>query len=310
VYVAYRLVLAAVILVIVAVVDYGMIRVLRPELFPGEALVPGLWHDLDRAFLHFDFGPACMFAGCPPIRRLWSEGFGVDLYLLGGALVLGVGGGVAAGIWCAARPRSLGARAVESTAMVAYCTPVYVVGLGLLLAFSPAFGRLPLPAFFDPHSYAPLQDRPWDWFRSLLVPWLVVAAPLGAACARLTLATIREGLHEDYVRTGFAKGLSHSQVVRRHAAPASYPTVASFLAIAVPGVVTNMVLVEWVFALPGFFRHTKRAIGQAVPVTIDIPSLQALAMWAAVLIVVLSLVADLVLVGVDPRLRAAGRAPG
>jgi len=48
------------------------------------------------------------------------------------------------------------------------------------------------------------------------------------------------------------------------------------------------VLAEWVFALPGFFRHTKRAIGQAVPQTIDIPALQALALWAAMLIVVTS----------------------
>jgi peptide/nickel transport system permease protein len=81
------------------------------------------------------------------------------------------------------------------------------------------------------------------------------------------------------------------------------------LGIAIPGVVTNMVLVEWVFSLPGFFRHTKRAIGKAQPVTIDIPTLQALALRGAVLIVVTGLVAELALARLDPRARAGGRPP-
>jgi peptide/nickel transport system permease protein len=69
--------------------------------------------------------------------------------------------------------------------------------------------------------------------------------------------------------------------------------------------VTNMVLVEYVFSVPGFFRHMKRALGQAPG--IDIPTLQALALWAAVLIVMLSLLADLAIARLDPRIRAGGR---
>lgn len=185
-----------------------------------------------------------------------------------------------------------------------------MAGLGLLLLFEPTFGVWDaIPWFFEPKSYASPLESPWDWFRSLLVPWLIVAAPLGTACLRLTLATIVDELGEDYVRTGIAKGLSYRRVVRRHAAPAAYPTAASLVGIAIPGVVTNMVLVEWVFSVPGFFRHTKRAIGKAQPVTIDIPTLQALALWGAVLIVVTSLVAELALARLDPRVRAGGRPP-
>ena len=194
--------------------------------------------------------------------------------------------------------------------MLLYCTPVYVMGLALLLLFNPVFGALAVPWFFDPNSYASPLESPWDWFRSLLFPWLIVAAPLGAACLRLTLAGIVDALDEDYVRTGVAKGLHPGAVVRRHAAPASYPSVASLVGISVPAIVTNMVLVEWVFSVPGFFRHTKRAIGKAVPPTIDIPTLQALALWAAVIIVVVSLLADVALARLDPRMRAAGRPPG
>ena len=73
-----------------------------------------------------------------------------------------------------------------------------------------------------------------------------------------------------------------------------------------------MVLVEFVFFIPGFFSHTKRALGQIpeLPPGYDIPMLQALALWAAALIVVVSALADLVLVLLDPRVRATGRPVG
>jgi peptide/nickel transport system permease protein len=101
--------------------------------------------------------------------------------------------------------------------------------------------------------------------------------------------------------------------MRRHAAPASYVSVASLFGASAPFMITNIVLVEYVFSVPGFFRHTRRALGHMPGVadpTIDIPTLQALALWAAVLIVAMSLLADLVIVRLDPRVRSSGRALG
>ncbi|MEA2272889.1 MAG: peptide/nickel transport system permease protein [Solirubrobacteraceae bacterium] len=261
-------------------------------------------HDLDRALLHLDFGESVALPGSPKIRDVWREGIDADLWLLGGGLLLGIAGGVSAGVWCATRPRSLVARVLEAGAMVVYCTPVYVVGLGLLLVFNSTFGILPVPAFFDTDTYAGLLDRPWDWFRSLLFPWLVVAAPLGAACLRLTTSMVIEELEQDYVRTGVAKGLSPRTVVRRHAAPGAYPTLASAAWTFIPLVVTNVVLVETVFSVPGFFAKSKLAVSSA-----DIPMLQALSLWAGLLIVSLSVVVDVALHVLDPRIRR-GAPPG
>jgi peptide/nickel transport system permease protein len=285
-------------------------RALRPEDYGATGVITGLRGDLDRALLHFDFGEACMFQGCPKVRDLWARGYEADLWLLGGGLLFGVVGGMGAGVWCATRPRSPGARALEAAAMLAFCTPVYVVGLGVLLLFSPAFGVWHLPFFFDPHSYASPRESPWDGLRSLLVPSLIVGAPLGAMCLRLTVALTRDALSENHIQTAFAKGLPHRRVVRHHAAPSAYASIASLLSVTIPAVVTNLVLVEWVFSVPGFFRHTKRALAQATPPTIDVPTLQALGLWAAVLIVVMSAAADVALVKLDPRLRANGRPPG
>src|SRR3954463_14113925 len=264
--VAARLVWAVVTFVAVAALTFLIPHVLRPEYYPGQGVVSGIAHDLERLFLHFDLGRAWLWPGEPQISPMLKRSFAADLWLLAGAMFIGVSGGLAAGLWGASRRRSVAARLLEASAMVLYCTPVFVVGLLLLLAFNPTFGALPLPAFFDAYPiWASPWNQPWDWFRLLLVPWLVLSAPLGAMVLRLTLATAIETLDEDYVRTAYAKGVASRTVIRHHAAPASYVTIASFVGVSIPLIVTNMVLVERVLAVPGFFALTWRALGHLDP---------------------------------------------
>jgi ABC-type dipeptide/oligopeptide/nickel transport system permease component len=118
-----------------------------------------------------------------PVRDLWSRGYAADVWMLFGSVAIGIAAGFALGVWCAGRAGSRRARAIEGAAVVLYCTPAYVLGLGVLLLFNPTFGTLPLPYFFDaaPIRASPV-SAPWDSFRSLLVPWLVAAAPLAGAC--------------------------------------------------------------------------------------------------------------------------------
>jgi peptide/nickel transport system permease protein len=320
VYLLRRLCFAVATLILTAFAAYGFIRLLRPELYAAKyAPTHGVFSDVDRALLHLDFGGACMFTGCPPIKRLWLDGIWVDLMLLAGGVAFAIAFGVLGGLWCASRPRSRSARALEWLAMFFYCAPVYAVGFAILLLFAPNYGIWTLPFFFDPHSYQPPGVSLWDFVRSMLLPWIVVGAPLGAAILRLTQALALETLGEDFVRTASAKGVAHRAVVRRHAGPPTFVPVASLLGASGPFMVTNMVLVEYVFTIPGFFRHMKRALGQApgwgvaTPAgspTIDIPTLQALALWASVLIVALGLLTDLAIVGLDPRIRRGGQTIG
>ena len=178
---------------ITAALALAIPRWAHPELYPDEQGWGGLAHAMRRAFFHFDFGVACGWVGCPRVSDMWVRGFAADVWMLFGTVAIGVGAGFALGLWCAARAGSRRARVVERAAVVLYCTPVYVLGLGVLLLFHPTFGTLPLPYFFDaaPIRASPLSS-PWDWFRSLLVPWLVAAAPLAAMCLRLVVAQLRE----------------------------------------------------------------------------------------------------------------------
>jgi peptide/nickel transport system permease protein len=305
---AARLLSAPLLLALVAAVTYAIPRWVHPEMYGHAALLGGVVHDLGRIFLHFDFGRACGWPGCPEIRVMWARGAPMDLWLLGGALVIGVTAGVRGGLWCAQRPGTPAARTLEALAMLAFCTPVFVAGLLLLLLFNPTFGRFPLPWLFDATARwsSPLSD-PLGWLRTLLVPWLVLAAPLAAMFLRLTLAMTREALDEDYTRTAVAKGLTHGTVIRRHAGRAAYPPAAALASVAVPLLVLNVVLVERTLSVPGFFTYTWRATGH--PATVndypplpDYPMVAALMLWGAVLTIALSLLFEGAVARLDPRI--------
>ena len=311
---ARRLALGALTLLVVALLTYGIPRALFAERYHGDPVLSGTWGDLGRGFLHFDWGVACGWPGCPPIQAMFARGFAADLWLIGGGLVLGVAAGLLGAMWCARRPRTRRARAVDALATATYCTPVYVFGLLLILMFNSKFGVVGVPAFFDanPEWAEPWTD-PWLWFKVLAVPWLVLAAPLAAMCLRMTFALLREEADAPHVRTAIAKGVAPRRVMSRHVAPPAYTQMASFIGVTTPLIVLNLILVEWVFAVPGFFINMQRATGKVLdingnPVT-DIAMIQAISMWSAVLIVVLGIVVDVALVGLDPRIRS-GSLPG
>ncbi len=308
-FVLRRLALGVLVVLATAVFAYGGIRLLRPDLYAGEPWLSGTWRDVRDALLRQELGEACMYAGCPRLRDLWARGVVADLQLLAGGLVLGVAIGLAAGSWCAARARGRASRVVQAVALVFYCAPVYFVGYLLLFVFDPTFGLFPVPALFSPHQYDEAWSGVGDWLRSMTLPWLVVSAPIAAAALRITVGMARDAEDEEYVRTAIAKGLSPRRVTRRHATPAAHAAVASHVSAAVPAIVLNLVLVEFVLSVPGFFRHTWRAFGKApgIPPTIDYPTLQAVAVWASVCIVVVGILADLALAARDPRVREVGR---
>jgi peptide/nickel transport system permease protein len=292
----------------VAALAYGSYRGLRPDLFQGEPWVASTWGDVKRSLLHLDFGQACGWPGCPSIRTMWTRGAAADLWLLGGAIVIGVGAGVAGAVRCARRPRSRISRFVEGAGMLAVCTPVYLVGLTSILVFNPVFGLIPVAHLFDAdgNAYAAPWVNPWGWLQTLLIPWLVAAAPIAGYTLRGTLSMLMEELGTDHVRTARAKGLPSRSVLRRHAAPVTYPGTAGLVWGLSPLIITNLVLVEWVFSVPGFFFNTKRALGKADPPVIDVAMLQAQAIWGAILIVMLGVAADLVILTLDPRVRSRG----
>jgi ABC-type dipeptide/oligopeptide/nickel transport system permease component len=134
-------------------------------------------------------------------------------------------------------------------------------------------------------------------------------------CARLVIALLREQLGTDHVRTAIAKGVPHKRVMRRHAGPFAHAATASLVGVSAPVVVINLILVERVFAVQGFFQHTWKATGHSdgyhdgfrggTKPSIDLEMLVAISIWASLFVVVLSFVMEFALLRLDPRVRTA-----
>ena len=257
---------------------------------------------LEDTFLHLSLGDA------PPVFQeslhdLVLQGLPVDVALLVGGMVLGVVIGLATGVASGACRRSATDRALSVGSALAMSAPVYWFGFIVLTLFAPQSGyliQIPFVSWYG--GYVPFGEDPLRWLQSLWVPWLVLALPLAAMCHRMTRSAIAEALDEDFIRTARAKGMREKRVLRRHALRAALPPVIGLVSVSVALMVTNVILIEPAFRLPGFFRQAD--IGQFRGEQSHVPSLdvvQALVLEAALLIGVTMFLADLVRARIDPR---------
>jgi|tagenome__1003787_1003787.scaffolds.fasta_scaffold20853675_3 peptide/nickel transport system permease protein len=294
-----RLIGVVAVVVGVTALTWLAMRVLRPAWFAGdERGVPAqLASELDRTFLHFDLGRSW----APPndlIANVIRSGLPADLSLLLGATAFGLVAGAAAGTYCGARPRTVLSRGLEGAAAFFLFAPLYVVGLSLVLLFGSDVALIEVGVHI-PRAYVPFRESPLGWAGAMIVPCILVGLPLAALLMRLTRASVRTVLDEDFIRAADAKGLRERTVLRRHVLPAAGGPVISAAGMTINLTITNVVLIEAVFGIPGVFGHLKDAIAYG-----DFPMLMGVTIVGAVLIALANLLADIALERLDPRVRA------
>jgi peptide/nickel transport system permease protein len=267
---------------------------LRRNLFPPHPSGPRQYLDyVERAFLHLDFGRS--YATGRPVATHMREGLPADAALLAGGLVAGVGIGALGGLLCALRPASARTRAIEVLATLAISTPVFVVGLELLLVFGADIGSAGLPVGI-PIRYGPFSEGAGSWLASMATPWVVLGLPLAGLCVRTTAVGAEEVLAQDFIRAATARGLSPRRVAVRHVLPvAASPALA--IASASAGLMLT-ILVEKAFAIPGFMQLVQRSVGQA-----DVPVLLGLSITGAAFVLITTMVLQAVINRLDPRVR-------
>jgi peptide/nickel transport system permease protein len=234
------------------------------------------------------------------------EALPVDLALLAGGLVLGVGVGLATGLASAKRRGQPVDHALTLGSAVGMSIPIYWFGIAVLWLFAPQSGevfQIPFLSWYGGYV-SPGRDL-LRWLQAMWVPWVVLAIPLGAMCYRMTRVSLVEVMSADYLRTARAKGLREHLVLRRHALRAALPPVIGLVSATMALMVTNVILIETAFRLPGFFQQAD--VGQfLMEDQSHIPSndvIQALILEAAALIAVTMFLADLLLARLDPRVR-------
>lgn len=296
--------LLSVVAVMVGVVAFvfSVFYAFRPELVSdGTGYPHQLLHYLNRVFLHFDLGTSSQRQlSFQPVAPLLRQSFPADLSLVIGGLVVGAAMGVALGALATQWRGTLLARGLDGFAAFGMSAPVYWVGAMTVVFFDPEIGKFARLPISEPNTYKPLTHDPWAWFQSLWLPWIILGLPLAAITMRMLRAQLGETLEEDYVRTARGKGLSPGRVMRRHAIPAASAPVISLIGVTMGTIITNAILLEYTFSIPGMFSLMTNAMNNA-----DLAVIEGVAIAGALLVVMANLLADVVHAWLDPRVREA-----
>ncbi len=143
----------------------------------------------------------------------------------------------------------------------------------------------------------PFSQDPAKWFGSLVLPWIVVAASSAAVFARLMRGNLSDVLAEDYIRTARAKGLPERSVTRQGVRAAVNPAFTAF-GLELGFLLGGALLIEIVFNIPGIGTLNYHAIRSS-----DFPVVQGTVLLAAMFIVLMNIVVDVMYAFLDPRVR-------
>jgi len=205
------------------------------------------------------------------------------------------------GILSAIRQYSKFDHAVTTLTFIGQSIPIFWLGLILLLVFymkleNPFSGEPLLPAGGVQTMGAPfsLGDR----VKHLILPVTMLAAGWVAWYSRFLRASMLETIHQDYVCTARAKGLSERLVVLRHGFRNAAIPLVTLMALDVPFLFTGALFTEVIFAWPGMGRLFYAAAERR-----DYGLLMAIIMITSALIILANILADMIYAWLDPRIR-------
>ena len=135
-------------------------------------------------------------------------------------------------------------------------------------------------------------------WKHYVMPAFCLAIFMVAGIVRLLRSSMLEALDSEYIKLARIKGVSESSILWRHALRNSLLPVVSFGGMYVAILVTGAILIETVFAWPGVGRLAYRAI-----VSQDFPLIQGVVLTAAVIVMTVNLVTDMLYAYLDPRIR-------
>lgn len=181
--------------------------------------------------------------------------------------------------------------------VVLYSMPEFWLGMILISIFAVAWPVLPTGLNATPGSTAVGWAHIWDITHHAILPIATVTLSLLAQYAVNMRSAVIDVLHEDYVLTARAIGLTPVQVRRRHIVPNALLPVVTVIGLQFGLVLGGVITIEAVFSWPGLGQLTLDAIGAK-----DFPVLQGLFLLTSAMVILFNLLTDLVYVRLDPRI--------
>ena len=271
--------------------DPEVLAQIRAELWLDRPLVIQYFHWIGNV-LTGDLGFSWRIR--QPVLQLVAKKLPVTMQLGSMAFVISVCIGVPMGILSAVKKNTFWDYVANGIGLAGLSTPNFWLGIMLILLISVQLGWLP------PSGYVPLAE---DWRQSLattIMPAFVLGNAIAAVLMRHTRSAMLTALEQDYVRTARAKGLMEWRVVLRHALRNALVPVVTLGALELGTLLSGAVLTEQVFSVPGFGKLIVDAVFNR-----DYPVVQGVVLVTATVYVSLNLIADVLYVLINPRLRNA-----
>ncbi len=234
-----------------------------------------------------------------PVLDLILARLGPTLLLMLTTLVLSVGLGIALGLLAASRAGTWQDTVISVLALVSYATPLFWVGLMLIVIFSVKLGWLPTSGMETVGAFHEGGARVLDIARHLVLPALSLSLFYLALYVRLMRAAVLEQAGMDYVTTARAKGLNELRITLTHVLRNAVLPVVTVAGVQVGGLLGGSVVVESVFAWPGLGLLAFQSLFAR-----DFNLLLGIFFLSACLVVALNLAVDVVHTLLDPRIRS------
>ncbi|WP_141363612.1 ABC transporter permease [Glutamicibacter uratoxydans] len=232
------------------------------------------------------------------VAALLSERISASLVLLAVAGVIAIPVGIIVGTYSALRRDRGFDRAATGVSLVLASLPEFVIGVVLIALLSTTVFKL-LPSV----TMAPPGEAVWNYPLQLVLPTLTLVLVVIPYIIRMMRATMLEVLDSGYVEMARLKGVPERQVITRHAIPHALGPVAQVVAIQLAWMAGGVVVIEFLFRYPG--------IGQALVDAVtnrDVQVVQAISIIIAAAYVVVNLLADVVGMVTNPKLRTESAA--
>ena len=233
-----------------------------------------------------------------PVLTLILNRLGPTLLLMGVTLVLSVGAGVTLGILAASRAGSWRDTLISILALVSYATPLFWIGLMLVVVFSLKLDWLPTSGMETVAAFHEGWSRVLDIARHLILPAVTLSLFYMALYTRLMRAAMLEQAGMDYVTTARAKGLSEGRITLAHIVRNAVLPVVTVAGVQLGGLLGGSIVVESVFAWPGLGFLAFQALFAR-----DFNLLLGIFFLSASLVVVVNLGVDLLYTFLDPRIQ-------
>ena len=248
--------------------------------------------------LTFDLGFS--FRHNMPVVQLILARTGPTLLLMGATLVVSVTAGIAFGLVAASRVHGWRDTLISILALVGYATPLFWVGLMLIVVFSLRLGWFPTSGMETIGAFHEGWRRVVDIAHHLVLPVATLSLFYVALYTRLMRAAMLEQVGMDYVTTARAKGLPEGRITLTHVLRNAVLPVVTMAGVQVGSLLGGTVVVESVYAWPGLGLLAFQALFAR-----DLNLIMGILFLSTCLVIVVNLAVDLVYTLLDPRIHLA-----